>query len=213
VPHPISPARSTAGVAGIVAVLAASPAFAHHPMGGATPTTLWEGFASGIGHPVIGPDHFVFVVLAALVFSMARSALPPVLTLIVSGLAGTLLRTMSIELPLNEALVALTLVVAGAVVLFRLYAGTGREGAASALAVAFAGVVHGFAWGESVVGTDAPVLGSYLAGLAIVQFVVLMALVAAFRAVATRSPRVQSGLVASLGVVGVFAGAGFLLLT
>lgn len=213
VPHPFSSARSTAVGAGVAAVLAASPALAHHAMDGAVPRTMWEGFASGIAHPVIGPDHFVFVVLAALVFSLARSALPLALTLMVSGLAGTILRTMSIELPMTEALVAATLVVAGLVVLYRIYAGAGLDGAASALAVALAGVVHGFAWGESVVGADAPVLGSYLAGLAIAQFVVLMGLVVVFRSVAIRSPRTQTALVASLGIVGVFAGTGFLLLT
>ena len=33
------------------------PAAAHHPMGGAMPATAMEGFLSGLGHPVIEPDH------------------------------------------------------------------------------------------------------------------------------------------------------------
>src|SRR5215510_12231222 len=37
--------------------LFATSAFAHHVMGGKTPSTFVEGLLSGVGHPVIGPDH------------------------------------------------------------------------------------------------------------------------------------------------------------
>ena len=36
-------------------------ASAHHVMGGKTPTTFVDGFLSGLGHPVIGPDHLAFL--------------------------------------------------------------------------------------------------------------------------------------------------------
>src|SRR5258708_24998229 len=36
-------------------------ASAHHVMGGKIPTTFAEGFLSGLGHPVIGPDHLAFL--------------------------------------------------------------------------------------------------------------------------------------------------------
>ena len=36
-------------------------AFAHHVMDGATPATFVEGLLSGLGHPVIGPDHLAFL--------------------------------------------------------------------------------------------------------------------------------------------------------
>lgn len=36
------------------------PAFAHHAMGGATPSTLGQAFISGIAHPVIGLDRSPF---------------------------------------------------------------------------------------------------------------------------------------------------------
>ena len=41
-------------------------ASAHHVMGGRTPTTFVEGFLSGLGHPVIGPDHLAFLLAIGL---------------------------------------------------------------------------------------------------------------------------------------------------
>ena len=38
----------------------ASPALAHQPMGGVVPETLLHGLMSGVGHPIIGLDHFAF---------------------------------------------------------------------------------------------------------------------------------------------------------
>src|SRR4029079_3911091 len=46
----------------IVFVAAAEPAFAHHVMGGRMASTFGGGLVSGLGHPVIGIDHFAAVV-------------------------------------------------------------------------------------------------------------------------------------------------------
>jgi len=50
------------GLAGLaVAAMTATPAFAHHPLGGGTPETFVHGVLSGIGHPMLGIDHFAFL--------------------------------------------------------------------------------------------------------------------------------------------------------
>ena len=41
-------------------------------MGGATPATFWQGLASGVGHPVIGLDHLVFLLAAGVLFGAGR---------------------------------------------------------------------------------------------------------------------------------------------
>ena len=46
--------------AAMAILLTASPAFAHHAMGGGVPSTLGQGLLSGFGHPVIGVDHLAF---------------------------------------------------------------------------------------------------------------------------------------------------------
>ena len=52
------------------------PAFAHHLMGGHTPATFGEGILSGLGHPVIGLDHFAAVVAVGVSRRRAPGSLP-----------------------------------------------------------------------------------------------------------------------------------------
>ena len=51
-------------VAGII-----SPALAHHPfgMGEGSELSILQGLASGIGHPLLGPDHLLFMLAIGLV--------------------------------------------------------------------------------------------------------------------------------------------------
>jgi len=60
--------------------LAAAPALAHHPMEsmGLEPTAL-TGLISGLAHPVLGPDHLLFLLVLGLVGwqRSLRSALVP----------------------------------------------------------------------------------------------------------------------------------------
>lgn len=51
-----------------------APALAHHPFGGTTPSTWIQGFLSGMGHPVIGPDHFVFTIVVGLLATRLKPA-------------------------------------------------------------------------------------------------------------------------------------------
>jgi len=45
----------------------ANPTSAHHTMGGGMPSNFFEGFMSGLAHPVIGVDHLAFIVALGLV--------------------------------------------------------------------------------------------------------------------------------------------------
>ena len=46
------------------------PASAHHFMGGKVPSNFLTGFLSGLAHPVIGLDHFAFVVAVGLLAAL-----------------------------------------------------------------------------------------------------------------------------------------------
>src|SRR5438552_688041 len=59
--HPALLRPIRAAAVSLLAVLAATPAFAHHVMGGRTPATFMEGLLSGLAHPLIGPDHLAFL--------------------------------------------------------------------------------------------------------------------------------------------------------
>ena len=57
--------RYLAAIAAVVwmgFLMAPQPALAHHALGGRIPSNFFEGFLSGLAHPVIGLDHLAFVV-------------------------------------------------------------------------------------------------------------------------------------------------------
>ena len=66
----LSPKRTAfLGVSLVLLTMAiAGPAQAHHPfaMGDSSELNAFQGLLSGIGHPLLGPDHFLF--MAALLF-------------------------------------------------------------------------------------------------------------------------------------------------
>lgn len=146
-------------------VLAPSTASAHHAMGGETPRTFLEGFISGLAHPVIGPDHLAFIVAIALAAGALGLGLRVPALFVAASLAGVLLHVAEVGIPLSEALVAVSLILAGVLLLLRL----GVPSAGWLLFAAVAGLLHGYAFGEAVVGADRATVGAYLAGLTIVQ--------------------------------------------
>ena len=96
-----------AAVAALALLLIASPAFAHHPfgMGDSSALTAWQGLLSGLGHPLLGPDHLLF--LLALGFVGLQRPLRWVLPLLAIGLGGSLLSQF---IPLPDAVAPLSLI-------------------------------------------------------------------------------------------------------
>ncbi len=141
------------------------PVLAHHPLGGRLPASGFEGFLSGLAHPMIGPDHFLFVLaIGLLAVTQVRGLWLPVVFAI-AGLGGTLLHLAELDLPLLELAIALSLVLAG-----WLLARRQAPGRWSLLGLgAIAGIFHGYAYGEAIVGAEASPLGGYLLGLALIQ--------------------------------------------
>ncbi|WRH65887.1 MAG: HupE/UreJ family protein [Planktothrix sp. GU0601_MAG3] len=52
---------------GLLFLLMAQPARAHHAFGGETPENFFQGFLAGLAHPIIGIDHFAFVISIGLI--------------------------------------------------------------------------------------------------------------------------------------------------
>ncbi|MCA3340240.1 MAG: HupE/UreJ family protein [Roseomonas sp.] len=179
------------------------PAAAHHPMDGAMPQTLWQGFASGIGHPVIGLDHLAFLVAAGvLAAALPRSsALRVLASFLIASMAGVALHLAGIGLGPTEALVAASILIAGLALLM-----TRRVSAGALLAgFALAGLFHGHAFAEAVIGAEATPILAYLAGLAVIQVALMLgAMALAQQAIRARWLRPAMGAAAS------FAGLGFL---
>lgn len=147
-----------------VLLLGAPAAQAHHMLEllHLSPTPL-SGLISGLLHPVIGPDHLLFLLALSLVG--LRQRLGWMLGLLAVGLAGSWAGLLLPGLPGAEKLVACSLVVVGLVLLDRL--------PRALLLPAFA--LHGYVLSASVLGWSTMPVAAYLLGLAISQSLLLLA--------------------------------------
>jgi urease accessory protein len=155
--------RTSVGVLPLLAI--AGQAHAHHAMGGELPSTWAQGLLSGLGHPVIGVDHLAFLLAAGVVAGAAGFGAAAPTAFVIASLGGVGLHLALLALPAVEPVIALSVVAAG----LALAAGLGGSRAAWILGFAGAGLFHGYAYGESIVGAEPAPLVAYLAGLALVQ--------------------------------------------
>jgi urease accessory protein len=184
-------------------------------MGGGTPGTLWQGLLSGLAHPVIGLDHLAFTAAAGLLAAtlaapparkpFALAALMP-LAFLTAGAAGAALHVAGYDLPHAELAVALSVLVLGGLVLAR------ARVPAPALAVLFAaaGLFHGHALAESIVGAEPAPLAAYFAGLATVQYAIALAAMLTARWVMAERPTLARPAFMAAGAAAVAVGIGAL---
>jgi urease accessory protein len=173
-------------ISGPVAFLiGTSPGYAHHVMDYALPATWLDGFLSGLGHPVIGLDHFLFIAGAGILAAQwRRGYLLPVIFVAASLLAAAA-RAGGAAWELGEVWVAASLVVLGAVMLITRHIGQGWIAALFAVS----GAIHGYALGQSIVGAEATPLLAYFAGLLLIQCAVAIAAWICASWIASRRPR------------------------
>lgn len=148
------------------------PALAHHPMGGDTPSTLWQGLLSGLAHPVIELDHLMFLMGIATATAIAgivpKQALMLLLVYVAFSALGTVLRVSDLIIPLAETAIAVSLLAIGLWLWI-----TKLPGLVVIGLWASGGLFHGYAYGEAVVGSEATPLIAYLWGLAFIQAVLM----------------------------------------
>ena len=160
--------------AGVVA-LSATPALAHHPLGGMPMETFAHGLLSGIGHPLLGFDHLFFVVIVGIAALFTGHARLAPAAYIAAMLVGCLMMSFGAGLPMKEVVIGLSLLVVGTVVL------SGRALALVPALVLFAGfgLFHGSAFGDAIAQQEAAmgtsVLVGYLIGLGVLQYAIAVA--------------------------------------
>ncbi|MCB1788535.1 MAG: HupE/UreJ family protein [Chromatiaceae bacterium] len=204
--------RGTLAVSTGLLLTASFPAFAHHAMGGMTPQTFDQGLLSGLAHPVIGLDHFAFLVVAMLLTAAMKGSARYIVPLAFVGatIGGTALHLGAADIPMSETLVALSVVIGGVLVLTRHYPGAFALGALFAVA----GILHGYAYGESIVGAEATPLLAYLIGFAAIQYALIIGGVLGLQKLAERSETARSmaahiGSTAALLTGGLFLALSF----
>jgi urease accessory protein len=190
------------GLAAAFLMAGIGSAAAHHPMGGVTPTTFMEGFLSGIGHPVIGIDHLAFIIAIGIAAAFVSGGIGIIAGFIAASSLGVLAHVIELNVPLVEMLVAASVIVAGAA----LAIGLTSARAGWVLLAVTAGLFHGYAFGEAVVGAERTVIGAYLIGLAVIMAAiatVAMLVSRKFLVAAEANPiglRAAGGALAALGV-------------
>ena len=183
-------------------LLAATPGWAHHPFEGVEPQdfSLVQGLVSGLGHPLLGTDHLVF--LLAIVVMAVLTTRRWVLPLLASGLAGSGLAVLVGATPEPGLGLALELVVSLSLVA----AGLVHGGWLPAWVLLPLMGVHGFLLGEPVIGAEPTPLVAYGLGLLLSQGALLLvatALLARARGTLALLQRLRMATTALLVAMGV----------
>ena len=152
----------------IATLFSTNPVLAHHVMGGELPVTFLSGFLSGLGHPIIGIDHLAFILGMGLVSSLHRNPYFLPVAFLTGTLCGIFMKLTLIEFHMIEFSVACSVILLGALVL----RGKHLRVANIICMFAAAGVLHGYAYGDSIVGSETTPLTAYLMGLLVVQYTV-----------------------------------------
>lgn len=155
---------------GFISALFLGEALAHHTIGGMMPSGFVQGLLSGIGHPLIGFDHFVFICAAGIAATLIgmRFLLP--LLFVAATILGTGLFLLTPTLPFSEMGIAVSLCLSGILLASgcffskRLYA---------VLFFTF-GLFHGFAYGEAVLGAESTAILAYLLGFSLIQYLLAL---------------------------------------
>ncbi|WP_199302644.1 HupE/UreJ family protein [Oscillatoria sp. FACHB-1406] len=186
--------------------IATQPAFAHHAMGGRMPANFFEGFITGLAHPIIGFDHFAFIIAVGLFAALKpqKGWWIPV-AFVIATLGGTGLHLLKLNIPFSEAFVAASIISVGL-----LFAANCTPALAGAIAFsALAGIFHGYAYGESIVGAEPTPLIAYLMGFAAIQLAIASGVCWGWRALQTKGSLTASSL-RFVGLIFCAIGATFL---
>ena len=187
---------------GIAMLAAAMPGWAHHPFEGVEPQdlNLFQGLVSGLGHPLLGTDHLVF--LLAIVAITALTTRRWLLPLLASGLAGSGVAVLLGATPGPGLGLALELVVTLSLVA----AGLVHGGWLPAWVLLPLMGVHGFLLGEPMLGAEPTPLLAYGLGLFLSQgalLLVVSALLAQSRSILALLQKLRLATATLLMVLGV----------
>ena len=187
------------GLALLIVALAAGPAFAHHVMGGRMPASFADGLLSGLGHPIIGLDHFAAVVAVGCLAAAQRAAPALAIGFVLAMIAGATAHVRGASVPAAEILVAISVIGLGAMLL------RSRPLPAGAALTLFAltGLVHGYALGESIYGAEPTPLYAYLLGLAVIQSAVALAAMSVAQLIAKKSADLSPLRLTGAGIAGI----------
>ena len=180
-------------------LLVAFPASAHHGMGAELPTDFFQGFISGIAHPLIGIDHFAFILSVGLLAATQQKGIFIPISFVLAAMLGAGIHLAGFNTS------GIELWVSGSVLLFGILLSLKNRPNTTTIVLlsAIAGIFHGYAYGESIFGAESTPLFAYLLGFTVIQLLVIMVIFALGK-------KMLSGQSQSLGLVLSGVGLAFL---
>ncbi|PSB00615.1 HupE/UreJ family protein [Merismopedia glauca] len=155
-------------VTGICTLVLTQPVLAHHALGGKLPSNFFEGFLSGLAHPIIGFDHFAFIVAVGAIAATKRQGVLIPILFVLTAMVGSILHLTGVNLPATELLVASSVLIFGILLGIK---DSPKILVISALA-ALAGIFHGYAYAEAIFGAGTTPVAAYLTGFTTIQLLV-----------------------------------------
>ncbi len=185
-------------------------------MGGVTPDSLVDGLLSGLAHPILGWDHLAYLVAFAVLtarynetrHNVARHNQTATISFcsIAALLSGVLLHVGGVSLPAVESAVSASIILIGVT----LAVATHSLSRPALIFFALAGVVHGFALGETVASAEPTPLLAYLVGLAIIQSMLMLAIARSLQYLAHKTgvlslvlARYAGAITVAIGIVAI----------
>ena len=144
--------------------------YSHHPLNGGMMEDFSDGFLSGIGHPILGLDHLIFILGVGLISYLSKK----LFNFSFSFIGGTFLGMFSIifglYLPFYEIIVSLTLLLLGYLILIK------HQANSKGFIFLLFGIFHGWAYGSILLELpqiDLNVVFGYSTGLLITQILIV----------------------------------------
>ncbi|MEN9224174.1 MAG: HupE/UreJ family protein [Thermostichus sp. HHBFW_bins_43] len=186
------------GVGSLLALSFLAPAFAHHAFEGEIPQRWWQGLLSGLAHPVIGLDHLAFIVAIGLISAGQNWRYGIPLGFVLAALVGTALHMAGIDLWLTELGIATSVVLFGLLLVQAWQA----QGWVLLLFGSLAGLFHGYAYAEAIIGAGAMPLLSYLIGFTAIQYGIALGSLRLAETLGSRFPRLRGWVGWGITVIG-----------
>lgn|SRR5262245_42056073 len=166
------------------------------------PTTLLEGILSGITHPAVGLDHLTFMIAIGLAAALAPASLVIIACFVAACLVGIAVHAANFDFAYSEQLVAVSVILAGLLLL----TGYGSKRWIWLGFGVLSGLVHGYAFGETILGANLDVTAAYMAGvLGVVTAITVAAMLVISKGLKVSDPacipvRAAGGTIAAIGI-------------
>lgn len=154
-----------------IALILPKIVFAHHPLNGTIMENFNDGFLSGIGHPILGLDHLLFIIGVGLISYLSKRFLNFSFTFIGGTILGLVSIISGLYLPFYEIIISFSLLLLGYLILSR------KQIRYNGLLFTLFGVFHGWAYGaifSNDVKLNIDVLFGYSLGLLVTQLTIVI---------------------------------------